>query len=271
VQRWPPESGTHTSVEITEAPARIATANLQRVCSRTLRGHAGGSRRQKRGACPSAPRGRPYVIRSARPGYPSTLLGPHLAAAGGVDLMPLENAPVVQTLIDAGAIILGKTNIPAFSNDNTRANSSWAGPTLNAVNIHLAPGASSSGTATAVGGGFAVWGMAEETGGSIQTPAAAQSLVGIKVRCFCVCQWPSECEQPARSCGVGACAQRCWSPPALSWHICFTSEHTVRSVHMLVPRCRSQRRQANTANHLCTTSRHGCQLGDGKLAEFTRD
>lgn len=54
------------------------------------------------------------------------------------------------------------------------------GPTYNAIDRSLAPGASSSGTATAVAASFAPVGLAEETGGSIQNPAGAQSLVGIK-------------------------------------------------------------------------------------------
>jgi amidase len=115
-------------------------------------------------------------------GLPSTAGWAPLSSqvAGGVDLFPTRNAVVVERLIEAGAIILGKTNIPAFSDDGTRANSSWAGPTYNAVDRDLAPGASSSGTATAVAANWAVLGLAEETGGSIQNPAAAQSLVGIK-------------------------------------------------------------------------------------------
>ncbi|WP_235537983.1 amidase [Pelomonas sp. Root1217] len=99
---------------------------------------------------------------------------------GGMDFFPIDHAVVVQRLVDAGAIIIGKTNIPAFSDDGTRANTSWAGPTYNAIDRNLAPGASSSGTATAVAAGFATAGLAEETGGSIQNPSAAQSLVGIK-------------------------------------------------------------------------------------------
>lgn len=186
------ERGTYTSVQITEAfLARIAvyepTYNAFVAMNADALAQAAASDAKRAAGMPlGALEGVPIVIKEALDykGYPSTFgWAPTSAAAGGVDLMPLENAPVVQTLINAGAIILGKTNIPAFSNDNTRANSSWAGPTLNAVNIHLAPGASSSGTATSVAGGFAVWGMAEETGGSIQSPAAAQSLVGIKVCC----------------------------------------------------------------------------------------
>ncbi|KYF54073.1 amidase [Sorangium cellulosum] len=140
--------------------------------------------RKRRNGEPLGPlAGIPVVVKESMDvvGLPSTAgWAPLSAEAGGVDLFPIENAVVVERLIRAGAIILGKTNIPAFSDDGTRANSSWAGPTYNAVDRDLAPGASSSGTATAVAASFAVLGLAEETGGSIQNPAAAQSLVGVK-------------------------------------------------------------------------------------------
>ncbi|WP_437675054.1 amidase [Sorangium sp. So ce131] len=141
--------------------------------------------RRRRAGEPLGPlAGIPVVIKESMDhvGLPSTAGWAPLSAqaAGGVNLFPRKNSVVVDRLIGAGAIILGKTNIPAFSDDGTRADSSWAGPTYNAVNKLLAPGASSSGTATAVAANFAVLGLAEETGGSIQNPAAAQSLVGIK-------------------------------------------------------------------------------------------
>ncbi len=56
----------------------------------------------------------------------------------------------------------------------------WAGPTFNAAGREFLPGGSSAGTAIAVAVGMAVLGLAEETGGSIQNPASAQALVGIK-------------------------------------------------------------------------------------------
>ena len=127
--------------------------------------------------------GVPVVVKEAMDfaGLPSTMGWARLAsAAGGVDLIPERDAPVVKRLREAGAVILGKTNIPAFSHDGARANTSWDGPTYNAVDREVCPGASSSGTATAVAGGFAVVGLAEETGGSIQNPGAVQSLVSVK-------------------------------------------------------------------------------------------
>lgn len=100
--------------------------------------------------------------------------------SGGVDLMPATDAPVVARMRVAGAVILGKTNVPVLSHTGTHADDSWAGPTLNVVLPDRVPGGSSAGTATAVGASMAVLGLAEETGGSIQNPASAQDLVGIK-------------------------------------------------------------------------------------------
>mgnify|MGYP002332194557 CR=1 FL=1 len=127
--------------------------------------------------------GIPVVIKESIDfaGLPSTAGYAGLSsAAGGIDLIPETNAPVVDRLIAAGAVVLGKTNIPAFSATPADADSSWDGPTYNAVDRSVAPGGSSTGTATAVAASFAVVGLAEETGGSIQNPAAAQSLVAVK-------------------------------------------------------------------------------------------
>jgi amidase len=116
-----------------------------------------------------------------RAGFPTTggwrLL---CSRTGGVDLMPATDSPVVARMRAAGTVILGKTNVPVLSATGSHANDSWAGPTLNAAAPELLPGGSSAGTATAVAASMAVLGLAEETGGSIQNPASAQGLVGVK-------------------------------------------------------------------------------------------
>ncbi|MBS1679024.1 MAG: amidase [Actinobacteria bacterium] len=124
--------------------------------------------------------GVPIVIKDSIDvaGLPTT--GGWLSAqAGGINLVPDHDAPAVARLHRGGAIILGKTNLPAFS-FAYNANDSWAGPTFNVLNRHWLPGGSSTGTATAVAADFATAGLGEETAGSIQVPAGAQSLVGIK-------------------------------------------------------------------------------------------
>ncbi|CAM3941740.1 amidase [Cohnella lubricantis] len=127
--------------------------------------------------------GIPIVIKEAvdMAGYPSTMgWAPLSPEKGGIRLIPEKDAPVVARLKAAGAVIIGRTNIPAFSSSGTRATTSWDGDTYNAVDRRFVPGGSSSGTAMSVSGNFAVLGIAEETGGSIQNPAAAQNIVGIK-------------------------------------------------------------------------------------------
>src|SRR5918993_2685937 len=127
--------------------------------------------------------GIPVVVKDTidMAGLPTTAGGAPLSRrAGGVDLLPERDAPVVARLRAAGVVILGKTNVPIFSGSADNANDSWAGPTYNAAAPTRSPGGSSTGTATAVAASFAILGLAEETGGSIQCPAANQALVGIK-------------------------------------------------------------------------------------------
>jgi aspartyl-tRNA(Asn)/glutamyl-tRNA(Gln) amidotransferase subunit A len=114
-------------------------------------------------------------------GFPSTAGWSLLySKTGGVDLMPATDSPVVARMRAADTVILGKTNVPVLSHTGSHANDSWAGPTYNAAGREFLPGGSSAGTATAVAASLAVLGLAEETGGSIQNPASAQGLVGIK-------------------------------------------------------------------------------------------
>lgn len=127
--------------------------------------------------------GVPVVVKDTMDmaGFPSTggwsLLH---SGKGGVDLMPAMDSPVVARMRAAGAVILGKTNVPVLSATGSHANDSWAGPTYNAAGREFLPGGSSAGSATAVAASLAVLGLAEETGGSIQNPASAQALVGVK-------------------------------------------------------------------------------------------
>jgi len=127
--------------------------------------------------------GVPVVIKDTMDmaGQPTTAGWHFLSSkAGGVDLIPETDSPVVARLKAAGCVILGKTNVPILSATGTHASNSWAGPTLNAAAPDRMPGGSTAGTATAVAASLAVLGLAEETGGSIQNPASAQALVGIK-------------------------------------------------------------------------------------------
>ncbi len=113
-------------------------------------------------------------------GYPSTAgwkaLSPEM---GGLSLVPPTDAPLVERLRRAGAIILGKGNMPQFALGG-RTRYSWDGLTYNSVKRDITTSGSSAGVATAVAAGFVVAGIGEESSGSIQNPSAAQALVGIK-------------------------------------------------------------------------------------------
>ncbi|GLK72758.1 amidase [Ancylobacter dichloromethanicus] len=98
----------------------------------------------------------------------------------GLDLIPERDASVVARLKQAGALIVGKSNLPDFGLDGLRADSSYNGDTLNPYNPRFAPGASSTGSAAAVAAGFGLASLGTDTAGSILFPASAQSLVGLK-------------------------------------------------------------------------------------------
>ncbi len=140
-------------------------------------------RRRAAGEALGSLAGVPVVIKDTMDmaGLPTTAGWHFLSSkAGGVDLIPETDSPVVARMKAAGCVILGKTNVPILSATGTHASDSWAGPTLNAAAPDRMPGGSTAGTATAVAASMAVLGLAEETGGSIQNPASAQALVGIK-------------------------------------------------------------------------------------------
>ncbi len=140
-------------------------------------------KRRAAGECLGPLAGVPVVVKDTidMAGFPTTAGWSLLCGeVGGVELVPERDAPVVARLREAGALILGKTNVPILCMSGTHANDSWAGPTLNVVMPDRVPGGSSSGTASAIASGMAVLGLGTETGGSIQNPASAQDLVGIK-------------------------------------------------------------------------------------------
>jgi amidase len=91
---------------------------------------------------------------------------------------PARDATVVRRLREAGAIVIAKTNMDELAL-NTRGLSSTGGQMLNPYDLTRGPGGSSGGTAVAVSAGFAVVGVATETGFSIRSPASNTALVGI--------------------------------------------------------------------------------------------
>jgi amidase len=90
-----------------------------------------------------------------------------------------RDAVVVQRLRDAGAIVLGKTNVPEMTVWPFTESPTF-GATRNPWNPTRSPGGSSGGTAVAVAAGLAPLGLGSDGGGSIRTPATWCGLFGLK-------------------------------------------------------------------------------------------
>jgi Asp-tRNA(Asn)/Glu-tRNA(Gln) amidotransferase A subunit family amidase len=96
---------------------------------------------------------------------------------------PKDDAPIVRTLYDAGAILLGKTNLHELSYSWTSTNLAF-GAVRNPYDPTRIPGGSSGGTAVAVATGMAPLGVAEDTLGSIRVPAAMCGIAGFRPTTF---------------------------------------------------------------------------------------
>jgi len=95
------------------------------------------------------------------------------------DFVPLHDAPVVSALKQAGAILLGKTNLHEFAYGVTTDNPHF-GATRNPWDLDRIPGGSSGGSAAALAAGLCCGSIGTDTGGSIRIPAALCGVVGLK-------------------------------------------------------------------------------------------
>jgi indoleacetamide hydrolase len=94
---------------------------------------------------------------------------------------PTANAPSLQKLLDAGAIVIGKTNLHELAFGITSTNlSPFAGPVKNPYDKTRIPGGSSGGTSAAVAARIATCGLGSDTGGSTRVPAALTGTVGLR-------------------------------------------------------------------------------------------
>lgn len=107
---------------------------------------------------------------------------PTTAACPDFAYVPEKSATVVQRLIDAGAIPVGKTNLDQFATGLVGARSPY-GPGRNAFDPDYISGGSSSGSAVSVALNLASFSLGTDTAGSGRVPAAFNNLVGLKPSC----------------------------------------------------------------------------------------
>jgi allophanate hydrolase len=104
---------------------------------------------------------------------------PTTAACPGFEYTAKTTAPAVQRLLDAGAVLLGKTNLDQFATGLVGTRSPYGIP-RNLFDPLRVPGGSSSGSACAVAAGIVPFALGTDTAGSGRVPAAFGNIVGLK-------------------------------------------------------------------------------------------
>lgn len=104
---------------------------------------------------------------------------PTTAACPAYAYEPQASAHLVEKLIAAGAILMGKTNLDQFATGLVGARSPYGAPAC-VYNLDYVSGGSSSGSAVAVGAGLVAFALGTDTAGSGRVPAALNGLIGFK-------------------------------------------------------------------------------------------
>ena len=178
-------SGRVTSAELTRAYlARIAAYDhdgpainaMIRLNPRARADAAALDAERKAGHVRGPMHGIPIVLKD---NYDTKELATSAGSLALVNHLPAKDAFIVQRLRDAGAVILGKTNLHELASGVTSI-SSLGGQTLNPYDLSRCPGGSSGGTGAAIAASFAAVGWGTDTCGSIRIPSAFGSLFGLR-------------------------------------------------------------------------------------------
>lgn len=172
-------AGTVTPTQVVEEVLRRIEAYedpavwIHRLSREELLAHA--RRVETRGPAAQPLYGVPFAIKDNidLAGVPTTAACPEFAYTSAT------SAPVVQRLLDAGAIPVGKTNLDQFATGLVGVRSPYGVP-RNPFHPEMIPGGSSSGSACAVAAGLVAFSLGTDTAGSGRVPAAFQNLVGVK-------------------------------------------------------------------------------------------
>ena len=121
--------------------------------------------------------GIPFVIKD-----PFSTKGIRTTAGSNVlgNYIPQYNSTVYQKIIDAGAILIGKTNMDAWGHGASTENTDF-NPTKNPWDLTRVAGGSSGGNAAAITARMAAFAIGEDTGGSIRNPSGWCNITGLKV------------------------------------------------------------------------------------------
>ncbi len=120
--------------------------------------------------------GAPYALKD-------NFLSPEGGTTASAHILEEFTSPVTATSVkkleDAGAIMIGRTNLDAFAHGSSTENS-YYGPTKNAKDLERVAGGSSGGSAVAVALGIVPFATGTDTGGSIRQPASFNGIYGLK-------------------------------------------------------------------------------------------
>ena len=96
------------------------------------------------------------------------------------DFIPKEDAFIINKLVNAGAVIIAKSNMAEWAFSAKHTESSTKGTTRNPYNLAYVPAGSSGGTAASIASNFSTIGLGTDTGNSIRGPSSRTALVGFR-------------------------------------------------------------------------------------------